>query len=144
MNEANPIVKPDYHLIKIDETEHWNKAFLASIGPDARIISVYVFDHNSVSYLCESTPNYALHLASTGFVTSRNLSSTEAEELQEKIDATQIDNESIQYHYCGSIDEGTIDGVKTPAKSKPIRKFVGCDNDVTIDDVREYYLANPW
>ena len=136
--------KPDYHLIKIDETKHWSKDFLASIGPDARIISVYVFDHNSVTYIFESIPRYALYLASTGFVTSRNLSSAEVDDLQEKIDASQIDNESVQYHYRDSIDEHTENGVKIPAKSKSIRKFVGCDHDVTIDDVREYYLANPW
>jgi len=140
------VVKPDYHLIKIDETEHWNKEFLASIGPDAKIISTYVFDHNSVTNCCEITPSYALHLAATNFVTSSDLSSAEVEEIEEKIRQGIADagSDDVQYHHCSTIDERTNKGVKIPARSKPIRQFVGCDNDVTIDEVREYYLANPW
>ena len=137
-------IKHDYHWIKIDETKHWNKDFLASIGPDAKIISTYVFDHNSATHCCELT-SYELHLAGTDFETSSEVSDDEREEIEEKIRQGIADcgSDDIQYHHCNSIDERIEKGVKIRGRSHPISQFIGCD-DVTIDEVREYYLGNPW
>ena len=147
INKDKPEIKPDYHWIKIDETKHCNKDFLASIGPDAKITSTYVFDHNSVTYCCEITPSYALHFAGTEFTTSREVGYDERGEIEEKIRQGIVDcgGDDVQYHHCRDIDERfDAGGKKLTGRSHPISQFVGCDNDVTIDEVREYYLANPW
>lgn len=142
--EKKPEIKPDYHWIRFDNTKHWNAMFLVEIGPDAKIISTYVFNHNSATHCCELTPSYELHLAGTEFKTSREMSDAERDEIDEKINGAIGESDLIEYHHCSTIDGYREKGVDIPGKSKPIRQFVGCDNDVTIDEVREYYLANPW
>lgn len=136
-------MKKDYHWIKIDKTKDWNNKFLATIGPDAKIISTYVFDHNAPTPSCdvllsgiEFSPSYKFHLAGTEFKTSRELSDEEREEIEDKIQVGESECDDIEYHYCRSIDEKT--------RSKPIRQFENCDDDVTIDNVIEYYKGNPW
>jgi hypothetical protein len=143
-DEEKKVIKKDYHWIKIDQTKHWNKKFLATIGPDARIIATFVFDHNSATHCCEITPSYKLHLAGTEFKTSRELSDAEREDIEDKISAAEADCEDIEYHHCSTIDERTEKGVKIPGKSKPIRQFENCDDDVKIEEVIEYYKGNPW
>jgi len=135
-NEDKPAIKKDYHWVKIDQTKNWNAKFLDEIGPDARIISTFVFDHNSATHCCEITPSYELHLAGTEFQTSRELSDAEREEIEDKISAAEADCEDVEYHHCSSIDD--------KKRSKPVRQFENCDDDVTIDDVIEYYKGNPW
>jgi hypothetical protein len=128
--------KPDYRWIKIDETRHWRKPFLRKIGPDATITSMYVFDHNSTTNCCELTPSYALYRAGTSFNTSRDLSLEEAEEIDEEIRKAQADEDEVTYVHCSSID-----GSK---RSQPITQFVDCPDETTIEEVVEYYQANPW
>jgi len=106
------------------------------IGLDARIVSTFVFDHNSATHCCELTPSYELHLAGTEYKTSRELSDAEREELDDKIMTAEMDCEDVEYHHCSSIDD--------KKRSKPVRQFENCDDDVTIDDVIEYYKGNPW
>jgi hypothetical protein len=127
-------VRKNYHLVKLDQTEHWNKRFLSEIGPDAKIISAYVFDRNAVTYCCEATASYELHLAGTEFITSREMSDQEKEEIEERVRCGSEEGEDIEYHHCGEIDN----------ISQPIGKFKDCDDDTTIDDVIEYYAGNPW
>lgn len=123
--------KHDYHWIKIDETKYWARNFLEWIGPDTKMIATYVFDRNSVTYCCELTPSYCLHLVGTNFETSRELSDIERESIEEKIMIGDMENDDIEYHHCSSI-----------TKSNVIKQFVDCDDDVTIDDVREYLQGN--
>ena len=138
-------IKPDYHWIKLDETKHWNNMFLIEIGPNAKITSTYIFDKNSVTYCCELTPSYELHRVATDFSTSREMTEYEREIIDAKIfQAIEGNNDDVAYHHCSTIDEHTEKGVKVPCKSHQIGKFVGCDNDVTIEEIREYYLGNPW
>lgn len=136
MTDEEKVIKKNYHWIKIDQTQHWNKKFLATIGPDAKIIATYVFDHNSVTHCCELTPSYELHLAGTEFNTSSELSDEEREEIEDKIMTAEADCEDVEYHHCSSIDN--------KQRSKPVRQFEDCEDDVTIDDVIEYYKGNPW
>jgi hypothetical protein len=130
-------ITKDYHWIKFTETRQWNKDFLESIGTDAVILSTYVFDHNSITNCCELTPSYELHLAGAEFKTSREMTDAEREEIEEKIRAAQANENEVKYIHCKSIDEGH-------QCSRPIRQFEDCDDDVTIEDVIEYYQANPW
>lgn len=136
IDTENPVIKKDYHWIKIDQTHYWNKEFLEMIGPDTRIISTFVFDHNSVTHCCELTPSYELHLAGTEYKTSRELSDTEREEIDDKIMMAEMDGSDVEYHHCSSIDGKKL--------SKPFYQFVNCDDDITIDDVIEYYKGNPF
>lgn len=136
LNGDAPKHKPDYHWIKIDETKHWIKTFLRKIGPDATITSIYVFDHNSTTNCCELTPSYALYRAGTSFNTKRDLSLTEAEEIEEEIRVAQVDEDEVTYMHCSDIDSNK--------RSQPVSQFVDCDSDTKIEEVQEYYQANPW
>jgi hypothetical protein len=131
-----PVIKKDYHWVKIDQTKQWNKQFLAMIGSDAKVIVTFVFDHNSFTNCCELTPSYELHLAGTEFTTSRELSEAEREELEDRIRVGESECDDVEYHHCSSIDD--------KKRSKPIRQFENCEDDVTIEDVIEYYKGNPW
>jgi hypothetical protein len=129
-------IKKDYHWIKINQTQFWNKEFLAMIGPNTQIISTFVFDHNSVTHCCELTPSYEFHLAGTEYKTSRELSDVEREEIDDKIIMAEMGCEDVEYHHCSSIDN--------KKRSKPFCQFINCDDDVTIDNVIEYYKRNPY
>lgn len=138
LNAKKPHIKPDYHWIRFDETKHWNTSFLAEIGPDARIFATYVFDHNSATNCCEITSSYELHHAGTHFETSRELTEAEREKIEEKISAANIDSDGVSYYHCRSIDNNENN------PSHPVRQFVGCDSDVKLEEVIEYYQENPW
>ena len=130
------MTKHDYHWIKLDKTKDWKKEFLDSIGPDARIISTYVFDHNSAVHFCDIRPSYVLERAGTEFKTSREMSDAERDDIEEKIRAEEAVETGDEAHYCSAIDDNK--------RSKPISGFVDCDDDVTIEDVIEYYQGNSW
>lgn len=125
-----------YHWIKFDETKHWDKKFLSSIGPDAKIITTYVFDHNRQVNCSELTPSYELHYAGIEFCTSRELTDAERETIEEQLRESQNADDGVKYIHCSSIDSRN--------SSKPIRQFEGCECDVKIDDVIEYFQGNPW
>ena len=130
-------ILPNYHWIKVEETKHWKREFLASIGPDAKMFSIYIFDRNSSTNCCELTPSYALYRAGTFFTTSRNLTEEEREALENTMQqAIEDAGDGVEYWHCSFIDK--------KCNSHPVTKFIGCDEDVTIDDVIEYYQGNPW
>jgi hypothetical protein len=129
--------KPDYCWIKFSETKNWRKDFLASIGSDAKIFSTYIFDRNSTTNCCEFIPSYALYLAGTSFKTSREMTEDEWDDFDQKIRAPQDDD--VQYYHCHFINDPNRRN-----KAQPIRQFVDCDNDTTVQDVLEYYAGNPW
>lgn len=57
-------ISPHFHLVKIDETEHFDstdggKELIRLSG--GRIYGVYLYDENQVTYLCSSEKNYFLH-----------------------------------------------------------------------------------
>jgi len=143
-SEDKPAIKHDYHWVRFDRTKYWTDKFLAEIGPDAKIIQTFVFDHNSVTHFCEFTPSYVLHLAGTDYTTSRELSDAERDDIDEKIRESTMFDECEENHHCHTIDGRREMGVEIPGKSHPVTQFVGCDDDVTIDDVIEHYQANPW
>lgn len=132
--KTNSDHKPEYHWVKYNETSAWSGGFLESIGPDARIVTTYVFDHNSSTNLCEITPSYKLHRVGTEFSTSVDLSDEKREEIEEKIRAAEsVDSHEVIYIHCNEV-----------TKSEPIRQFVDCDAETKIEEVIEYYQANPW
>ncbi len=147
----NIMSKPSYHWIKFDETKHWSKSFLAMIGPDAQIISTYIFDKNTITNACELKPSYELHRASTQFTTSRILTEQKSENIEDILRQAIVDagDSDIEYWYCDFIDgrknvnEFRKD-ISLIGTACPVSNFIGCDSDVTIDDVVEYYNENPW
>jgi hypothetical protein len=124
---------PEYHVVRIDESQHWDKEFLTYIGEDAKIISTYVFNHASATHCCELTPSYELYLVSTTFTVSEELSDEARDEIQERINSSNIDAEEVQYFHCRAIE----------GQSVPINQFVECEAETSIDEVREYILGNP-
>jgi hypothetical protein len=51
--------KVHWKLVAIDETQHWNKEFLARLGV-AKVMAVYLFNALSATHCCELTPSYEL------------------------------------------------------------------------------------
>jgi hypothetical protein len=124
-------IKPDYRYVRIDETRYWNEEFLADIGPDAKIVATYIFNANEVTYCCEITPSYWLEYVGTEFSADRDITDEEYEKFDDIIRENEMETDG-HYRHCSGVD------------GKIISRFEGCDEDVTIDDVREEYCANPW
>lgn len=93
-------IPPDWHLIKIDERRHWRPDIAAKA---TAIYTVYAFDKSSRTYLCESTPSYALWFIGHDAVPVEGLSDEEREKLDEDVLCAGCE-EPGTYMHVNSID----------------------------------------
>lgn len=95
-------------LVKIDETRHWN----LSEWPEVKAIySIWLYDENDVTYLCEITPSYCLHPIETypEFYEPEFYESEKDDRRREEImddirENAYIDGWNVMYVHCRDTD----------------------------------------
>lgn len=124
---------PVFKYVRIDETRYWNEAFVAGLGPGAKLIATYVYDETERTYCCEMTPSYWLEYLGTHVESGRELTEEEWEKVHEFIMQGDAENgEAGHYRHCSDVRR---------LKPQDLPGKVSCD---TMDEVREYWNGNHW
>jgi hypothetical protein len=116
----------DFRYIKKDETKYWETSLRQKFSI-SKITAVYVFDAEEHTYCCELTPSHYLVFCGYEYDSTRELTDDEKEELDNLFTENGGDDNNYYQHSSGLKD--------CPKVSQP------CE---TIDEVVEYYQANPW
>ena len=124
-------LKPDFYLVRMDETSDWNPEFLKQHGI-TRIWTLYVYDASAATYCCETTPSRELHFVEFSY----ELDARErTEEERDIIDAETNTTLTPQITYLHTYD---VDGL--PADQ---RVSLGCMKhwrDIAEDERIEYVV----
>jgi hypothetical protein len=98
---TSSVPEPDFRAMRIDETGDWADSIRAMLK-GGKIWAVYVFDKNQVTYCCEMTPSYCMHLVE--YYGEMGDGTQTSDELNEDIQSAGID-EPISYIHCSGIDK---------------------------------------
>lgn len=137
LNDPNCKVKPDWQSIYLDETRYWNLAD-ADKPLIEKMIGVYVYDRNSVTYCCEVTPSYAMiHLYNSAWVGVDCTDEDRKRIHSDYVDAAMGSDDDVRYMHARDVD-------RIPDSQ---RKSYGELSDADADDrgeaeVREYWQGN--
>jgi hypothetical protein len=144
MSESKPII-PDWYAVVFNETAYCN---LQESSPFIeKMISVYIYNANSVTHLCEITPSYFLAHVYDDVVFKdeafAGMPEAEAEEKREEIcdkllhgPGSGVDQDT--YMHVSAVDAIPADRKNhygTPRKTE-------ADEGDGEDEVREYYQGN--
>ncbi len=94
------MTKPKFKVVRLDETQYWNKAIVEKAG---KIFGIYLYDESRTTNCCEVTPSYELHFLNS---MTENLSDDEEEReiLFDEISEGDIHTERIKYLHSASVD----------------------------------------
>jgi hypothetical protein len=125
LNEGPPEgYVPDWRAIRFDETQYCSPEFVELCG--GKVYTVYIYNHNEATYLCEMQPSYCLipvDLVAEVYPEDDE----ERERLDEVLREVHL-NDEVTYIHCSDIkDSETI----------PLGDFE------SEDEAREYYQGNP-
>lgn len=116
-----------FGVVAIDETANWlDEDLVKRCG--GKIYTLYVYNPDEATYLCELTPSYDLEPLDY-YPAELPEDENEREKIYEKLQETLL-HEEVSYMHCHSID-----GVKTQI----IEDF---HVDCRLDDAREYWQGN--
>jgi len=141
--EPETALAPEWRIVRIDETQHWNEASKAR-RMGGKLIASYAYNRNSHTYCCSVTPAYWLVYLGTDFdLPGESLFVEEREQIDEEIREAEIDDVS-GYYACHDVDRW---------KSKPLPYAIDVDREdyadvdaydrAVEDEIREAYGANP-
>lgn len=104
-------MKPQWAIIRIDETEFWNKDFLKKLGENIVMKGVYIYDKTERTYCCEITPSYFLTFIGTEISGSINYNNEEDfyERMDEEIRDAERQNDSSHYRHCWCCNSEDLD-----------------------------------
>ena len=94
MNETK--VKPNFHCLKLDETEHWAPHIVERAN---RIFGLYIFDINKHVHCCELTASYECI-----FVRSE-CEGELSDDLFDEIMEGDAQSDSVSYFHCSLLDK---------------------------------------
>jgi hypothetical protein len=122
-------IKSDWRCVGVDYTQHWNMT-ASDKALIERIISVYIYDANECTHLCELTPSHFL----IGLHHSVHFTPEATEEDCERIYGFVDDSpcEDIYLH-CSAVEKFTYTDSYGP---------VDPDDTDPMETVREYYQGN--
>lgn len=139
-NDPNRDVPPDWHIIKIDERQHWRDDLRAKTKA---IYSVFAFDASSHTHLCEATPSYALWWIAYDAEPVDGLSDEDQVALFEAVEGSAQD-QAVDYMHVSRVD--------LLRKERPdcVRKVTvdACDEDdddrKAVDEIMEGWNTGTW
>ena len=98
METKNKLKKTDFRIVEIDESKQWGEDIVEACG--GKITTVYFFDANMVTCLCEVTPSY--YLKPLYCIPAKEYNEISSD-MQENFDAGETQC-SESYHHCTGID----------------------------------------
>lgn len=133
-------IPPDWHIIKIDERQHWRDDLRAKT---TAIYSVYALDRSSRTFICEATPSYALWWIGYDAEPIDGLSDEDQEALFEAVECSAQD-QAVDYMHVSRVD--------LLRKERPdcVRKVTvdACDEDdddrKAVDEIMEGWNTGTW
>jgi hypothetical protein len=93
-------IKPQFCLLRLDETEYWAE-HIASRAK--QIFGTYIFDQNKGVHLCEFTPSYECRFVGST-IGNTDLADDAAERLADNIREGDLATEPVRYFHCHEID----------------------------------------
>lgn len=122
-------MKPNFCLVALDETRHYN------LGDDAKhikqILNTYVYDQHEYTYCCEITPSHYLEPVYTAIVFADDISDDLRDELQDRYGYEQS-SEGFYMH---------VRSVRSYVAKHTDRHHVYGEAE-SLDDAREFYQGN--
>lgn len=116
----NTEIKPDWHLVKLDEHQHW-RADIKRMAPE--IYGVYAYDKNKHVHVAEITPSYELTFIAFDYTESPEVAEDEdlRNTLNELILEGQADQELGTYMHVSTLDKIVE---KHPKRDRSIQKYL--------------------
>lgn len=93
---------PDFQVVKIDETDGWNKDFLKR-HKIKKVSAVYLMDKQSVTHLCELAPSYCLYYLDC-VAEHEDENEQITDEVYDDIMNTPVSDDPI-YMHCSDLDK---------------------------------------
>lgn len=90
---------PDFKLFKTDETEYWEDSIRSKVKS---IESVYLYDDNRVTHLCEFTPSFECYWLYYSVDFIDGLTDEEKDEIWDEVDKYPPEN-YVDYFHCDNI-----------------------------------------
>lgn len=97
---SNAQIKPQFCLLRLDETRHWADDVAARA---VRIFGLYVYDQNRRVHCCEFTLSYECRFVGSASVNA-DLDDDVAERLDDEIREGDLGTEPARYIHCHEID----------------------------------------
>lgn len=98
---------PDMWVLKRDETEYWDEAFLKE-RRIKRIVGVYLLNKRKTVHLCEFTPSYELHRLDSQYEQGWEFDDPDYDRLNEKafddIRREEAHDEGVTYVHCSDVE----------------------------------------
>jgi len=135
-------MKPDFYVIARDTTEYWN---LTQDDPDhvvTKVESVYLFDKNQVTRLCEFTPSYCLYHVEDRVTYADGT----PDETINRIDSVVMgeSGSEVEYFHCQDVDR-LLGKVPTYHYGSPYKRGQNGRNvgyEAALEGVLEYVKCN--
>lgn len=116
-----------FYYIEVDETQFWNKDFVASLGEGAKFVAKYAFDKEERTRCVDMFPAYWMVYLGTDFRGGSDLTEEQLEDVYENI--TESESQDFDhYRQCRIVND---------------YKECPCEAS-TLDEVRERYQENMW
>lgn len=98
--EEKPAIEPDFRVIRFNETKDWSEDIVARTK-GGKIWSVYVFDKNQVTHLCEFSPSYCFHFIED--YAEMDGGEQSPDDLHDEIQSAETP--AVMYMHCSDIDD---------------------------------------
>jgi len=122
-------------LVRYDETEFYSPAFFSEEPKVLAVYGVYLFDRNTRTFCCESTPSHFLHWLRADV----EWKVEPTDEDRERVDSKLIDvDQSDSSHYRHVRD------VERFIQDNPLMFHADPDEYETVDEAIEYHQGNHW
>jgi hypothetical protein len=149
LNDDSVVIRPDWWVVAIDETKHWNIAEEDVPLIDC-ILGVYIYDANTYTHCCELAPSYWLCLSyeTIVFKGMPGEGASDAEErvwekkrddLEEKY-LRSVHDDSLHYRHVSDVEHMRA---AHPETFRHYGDVDGDDEDRGEEHVREHEMCNP-
>jgi hypothetical protein len=95
------INKPNFKLVKIDETSFWEDEELKSKAK--KLYGIYLYNENLQVNVCDPRPCYEMHFIETVAETIPE-EDVERNDFLEEIEQADANTDEVSYKYCSDID----------------------------------------
>jgi len=143
VRKTPPDLKPKFVFLRMEETSFWDKKLLEEKRID-RVYSVYLYDENEVTYLCEITPSYALYYCDFCFEMAEGAEDYSEEAYDFLLEGSAGMESDTSYVKCSCVDRMTekdrsIEGYDV----KPYSDMNDEEYADLVDEIIGDYRSNP-
>lgn len=134
-------MSPDYYIIKIPDRYAWSKELQ---DRTKNIWSVYAFDRNSETNLCEITPSYCLMYLSVDYEPVDDLTEDQLEALHCNMNEGSATSEPVTYMHVRDVEAMIASSPELVRKSSSEFDTAECETDTERWNAEFDQLLEGW